>query len=127
MKRWTWKHAVWILLYAGMITTIVVVLLGVRQQVQQDAQDPVAQQHWLDWVKTAQEQSSSDGPVQRRAPRSDAPPLTLLMDRYFVACLVASCLFATALFATLVFMIQGSYNTGTVAIEKTVQEADHER
>ena len=40
MKRWTWKSAVWILLYVGMITTIVLVLLRVQDQVKNGTLDP---------------------------------------------------------------------------------------
>ena len=127
MKRWTWKSTVWILLYAGMITTIVLVLLRVQDQVQSGTLDPDAQQHWDKWVETATEQASGEGPVQRRVPQSKNPPLSVLMDQYFVVCLVTSCILATALFLTLVFMIQGSYNASRLVNQPTAEEEKHEQ
>lgn len=127
MKRWTWKYGVWILLYVGMIATIVLLLLRVQQQVQNDTLDPETQQHWDQWVETAREQASGDGPVQRRVPQSKNPPLSVLMDQYFLICLVTSCILATTLFLTLVFMIQGSYNAGRSVIEQASEKLEHEQ
>ena len=127
MKRWTWKSAVWILLYVGMITTIVLVLLRVQDQVQDGTLDPNAQQHWDQWVETAREQAAGEGPVQRRVPQSKNPPLSVLMDQYFVVCLLTSCILATALFLTLVFMIQGSYNASRRARVPAGEELEHEQ
>ena len=127
MKRWTWKSAVWILLYVGMITTIVLVLLQVQNQVQSGTLDPNAQQHWDQWVETAREQASGAGPVQRRAPQSKDPPLSVLMDQYFLVCLLTSCVLATALFLTLVFMIQGSYNAGRSVIGQASEKLEHDQ
>ena len=127
MKRWTCKSAVWILLYVGMITTIVLVLLRVQDQVQNGTLDPNAQQHWDQWVETAREQAAGDGPVQRRVPQSKNPPLSVLMDQYFVVCLLTSCVLATALFLTLVFMIQGSYNASRRAMGPAGEELEHEQ
>jgi hypothetical protein len=127
MKRWTWKYGVWILLYVGMIATIVLLLLRVQQQVQNDTLDPETQQHWEQWVETAREQAAGDGPVQRRVPQSKNPPLSVLMDQYFLVCLVTSCLLATALFLTLVFMIQGSYNARRSVIEQANEKLEHEQ
>ena len=126
MKRLTWKHYIGILLSVGMISTIVLVLLQVRQQVQSHEQDPRVQQDWLDWVETAEKQAAGEGPVQRRVPQSEAPPLTMLMGRHFFVCLVASCVLATALYVTLVFLILGSYNTNVATPDKPTEEADHE-
>ena len=127
MERWTWKSAVWILLYVGMITTIVLVLLRVQDQAQNGTLDPNAQQHWDQWVETAREQADGDGPVQRRVPQSKNPPLSVLMDQYFVVCLLTSCVLATALFLTLVFMIQGSYNASRRARGPAGEELEHEQ
>lgn len=128
MKRWSWKYIVWILLYAAMIVTILLVLLQVRQQAQRDAQNPEHQQHWEDYKgKTAEEQSSGKSPVKRDIPDSKAPPLTVLMADHFLVCLVASCVFATALFVTLVFLVQGSYNSSVATNEEPTGETDHER
>jgi len=127
MELWTWKSAVWILLYVGMITTIVLVLLRVQNQVQDGTMDPNAQQHWDQWVETAREQADGDGPVQRRVPQSKNPPLSVLMDQYFVVCLLTSCVLATALFLTLVFMIQGSYNASRRARGPAGEELEHEQ
>ncbi|MCS5572761.1 MAG: hypothetical protein NZ789_07470 [Pseudomonadales bacterium] len=127
MKRWTWKYGVWILLYVGMIATIVLLLLRVQQQVQNDTLNPETQQHWDQWVETAREQASGAGPVQRRAPQSKDPPLSVLMDQYFLVCVVTSCVLATALFLTLVFMIQGSYNAGRSVIGQASEKLEHEQ
>jgi len=127
MKRWTTKSAVWILLYVVMITTIVLVLLQIQDNVQSGTVDPDAQRHWDEWVETAREQASGEGPVQRRVPKSETPPLSVLMDEYFLVCLVTSCVLATALFLTLVFMIQGSYNASRRSSEPTSEEGKHEQ
>ena len=127
MKRWTWKYGVWMLRYVGMIATIVLLLLRVQQQVQNDTLNPETQQHWDQWVETAREQASGAGPVQRRAPQSKDPPLSVLMDQYFLVCVVTSCVLATALFLTLVFMIQGSYNASRRARGPAGEELEHEQ
>ena len=110
-----------------MITTIVLVLLQIQDNVQSGTVDPDAQRHWDEWVETAREQASGEGPVQRRVPKSETPPLSVLMDEYFLVCLVTSCVLATALFLTLVFMIQGSYNASRRSSEPTSEEGKHEQ
>ena len=125
MKHANWKNAAWLLLYLGMISTILLVLLQVRDGVQDTGRDSQRQQDWLAWVKAAREQASGEGPVQRRVPQSEAPPLTLLMEDYFLVCVCTSCILATALFITLMFLVQGSYNSRPGANEDPTGETDH--
>jgi hypothetical protein len=126
MKHLKWKHAVWLLLYLGMISTTVLVLLQVRQGVQDSGRDSQRQQEWLEWVEAARQQASGEGPVQRRVPQAEAPPLTLLMEDYFLVCACTSCILATALFLTLMFLVQGSYNRHPATNEEPSGETDHE-
>ncbi len=125
MKHLNWKHAVWLLLYLGMISTIMVVLLQVRHGVQDTGRDFQRQQDWLEWVEAARKQASGEGPVQRRVPQAEAPPLTLLMEDYFLICACTSCILATALFITLMFLVQGSYNKRPGTNEEPTGETDH--
>ena len=127
MKHLKWKHVVWLLLYLGMISTIVLVLLQVRQGVQDTGRDSKRQQEWLEWVEAARQQASGEGPVQRRVPQAEAPPLTLLMEDYFLVCVGTSCILATALFLTLMFLVQGSYNRRPATNAEPSGETDYGR
>ena len=67
---------------------------------------PQAQAQWDEW-RAGAAKLSSEGPVKRRAPKSDKPPALVLATTYFGVCLAIALLLTTVLFTTAVYFVQG--------------------
>ena len=63
--------------------------------------------NWQEWRKTVVKQNKEQGPVERRVPKSEEPPLLVLMRDHYSTCLVGALIFASAIYVSLVFMIRG--------------------
>jgi len=70
---------------------------------------PQAQAQWNEW-RTEAAKLSSEGPVKRRAPKSDKPPALVLATTYFGICLTIALVLTTVLFATAAYFIHGVLN-----------------
>lgn len=67
---------------------------------------PEAQTEWNEW-RAGAEKLSTEGPVKRRAPKSDKPPALVLATTYFGVCVTIAVLLTTVLFATAAYFVQG--------------------
>jgi hypothetical protein len=74
-----------------------------------------AQQKWDQWRDKATEDATkvrtAPGEVQRRIPRSQAPPALRLMQDYFVTCLVFALVMTSLLFAATFVLLRGAFST----------------
>lgn len=73
-------------------------------------ESPEAQAEWEEWREGAA-RLSIDGPVKRRAPRSDKPPALILATTYFKTCLTIALVLTTVLFATAAFFVHGVWTS----------------
>ena len=73
-----------------------------------------AQAQWQKW-RAGAAKLSSEGPVQRRVPKSDQPPALVLATTYFGICLAIVLVLTTVLFATAAFFVHGVWQSPGVA------------
>jgi hypothetical protein len=100
---------IWTPLYVVLIVAVVAGLWYARREALAIYTTPAARAEWQKWVAEAQRQERGEGPVRRRAPRTDQPPAAILMRDYFLTCLAAALLLVTALFWSLAFMMHGAF------------------
>ena len=74
-----------------------------------------AQGDWDRWRDEAAKLASSDGPVQRRIPRSQQPPAYVLLTEYYGLCMVAALLFGSGLYFMLAFALIGTLTPVKIA------------
>lgn len=65
-----------------------------------------AQAQWNAW-RTDAAKFATEGPVNRRIPKSDKPPALILATTYFGVCLSIALVLTTVLYGTVVFFMQG--------------------
>lgn len=102
------SNLLWLLAYATTLAAVVYSLHRTRQWVGREYSTDSAQQEWDEWRAEAERQAKGAGPVQRRVPKSDRPPVLVLMTDYYRTCLAAAVIFSSALFFTLMFMVRGA-------------------
>ena len=75
-----------------------------------------AQSEWDAWRQAASRDTGAGQPVttgvQRRLPKSEAPPALVLMRDYYTSCLVFALLMSSALFGTLMIAVRGIFERG---------------
>jgi hypothetical protein len=95
---------------AGYLATIGTILLGLRlarQSVIAEAGSPEAIAAWRDWAAETRKAPEPGEPVQRRAVKSDEPPLLILMRDHFLVIEIVSLAIGSFLFAFLGFLMTG--------------------
>jgi len=82
---------------------VVVALSQFRTRVLDELSTPEAQARWQKWKNEADQ----PGPVRRQAPKSEEPPMLVLMRDNFAAILVAALTFYSFLFGLAVLLGRG--------------------
>jgi hypothetical protein len=92
MRRWWLSPWLWVGVYLAVLIGIGVGMVRLRQQVlATDYDQQVAQ--WQKWRDEAARQDGRSGPVQREVPRTEEPPMYLLMRDHFPVIFAGSILF----------------------------------
>ena len=78
----------------------------------------VADDDWQQWREAASKDAEGDGPVRRRVPKSDDPPLLVLLTEHFWVLLVSSLVFGSVLYFLAYFFIQGTISHGAFEVRK---------
>ena len=68
---------------------------------------PTAEAEWNRWRAEAAKEDGSTGPVQRTVPKSNQPPLLILMRDYFPASLIGLLLPLSALYWFIAWLVRG--------------------
>jgi hypothetical protein len=68
---------------------------------------------WQEWKTAASKQDGTTGPVARRPPKSDEPPMLVLLRDNYAVIVVAALTFYSFLFALAVFIGRGMLRGGT--------------
>lgn len=97
----------WIAGYVLLLASFVVGLCVLRANVLAAMGTSAAEADWNRWRAEAESQNGAAGPVQRSVPKSNVPPLLLLMRDYFPAALVGLVLPVSALYWFIAWLICG--------------------
>jgi hypothetical protein len=97
-----------LIVYGLLVTLAVVGMKEARRTALQDFSTSAAVADWQKWRDAAREQSEGAGPVSRRVPKSDEPPMLVLLRDYYGMCLAAVLGFGSLSYAVLVFLFRGA-------------------
>jgi hypothetical protein len=114
--RLFWKF--WFPLYLLALGCLIAALLFARQQALSVYGTDVAREEWQEWVKEAREQEEGEGPIRRRAPKTDTPPALILMRDYFVTTLAGSVVLCSAVYWSFAFLLNGALTTRSMDIDR---------
>ena len=107
----TRTNLIWFLVYLAVISAVVWSMFEAREFAYRTLDTAQAQQDLKVWLQEARRQSEGKGPVKRRAPKSDRPPMLVLLDEHFGVCLSAAVGFGSLLFVTRMFAARASLAT----------------
>ena len=106
--RPTRRHRRWTILavtYLVTMAALVAALFHARAWVLENLGDEVHLRQWRQWVAAErQRHEDGSGPVERKIPTADGPPLLILMEESFPGVLLSVMLIATVLFALVVLV-----------------------
>src|SRR5262245_8605742 len=97
----------WVAVYLLLMAALVGGLFAVRSNVLSEMSSPAAEAQWQRWKAEAAKEDGTHGPVQRSVPKSNEPPLLLLMRDYFAACIAGLLLPITALYWFIAWLARG--------------------
>lgn len=97
----------WIAGYILLLATTIAALLALRSNIVSEMGTPTAEAQWNRWRAEAAKEDGSTGPVQRTVPKSNQPPLLILMRDYFAASLIGLLLPLSALYWFIAWLIRG--------------------
>ena len=106
-NRETMPRAIWIACYLFCMWLVVIGMIRARRAAVDGYGTESAQTAWDSWRSFAETETNTEGPVQRRSPKSDEPPALVLMRDYFYACTAFALLMSSILFGTMALMIRG--------------------
>ena len=66
-----------------------------------------AEAAWTEWREAAAEQASSEGPVQRKIPKSPLPPIRVLLMHHFGTMMAGALVFGSILYGIFCFLVRG--------------------
>jgi hypothetical protein len=106
--------------YLAGVAGIVVGLSHARAWAIEHLSTPEEQANWQKWKADASRQDGATSPVARRPPKSDEPPMLVLLRDHYPVIMVASLTFYSFLFGFAVFIGRGLIaNRATVAQSAT--------
>ncbi len=97
----------WLAAYLVLFTAIIGGMFAYRARVLSDMNTPAAEAEWNRWRAEAANENGTTGPVQRTVPKSNEPPLLILMRDYFMASLVGLLLPLSALYWFIAWLARG--------------------
>ena len=107
MFRLSPANCIWLAAYVLTMAAVVIGMRSYRTSAMAKYGSSEARADWQTW-RTAADDISRSGPVQRRPPKSTEPPPLVLMRDHFAACLGISMLLSSCLFAWFMFSARGA-------------------
>lgn len=111
----------WLLAYITIMALVSGGLIYGRSQALAIYGSEIAQEEWDAWREDAKAMAQGVGPVKRREPRSVRPPALVLMQDYFVICLVGAMLLTTVLFGTFMFFVRGAFGPAGDFVDRSAE------
>ena len=107
LPRLTVANGLWLAAYLAMTVVVVWSMVKVRRHTLAELDTPQAQADWKAWRTAVEEQAAGKGPVARRVPKSQRPPLLVLMQDHFTVCLSGALFFSSLLFVVFMLLARG--------------------
>jgi len=108
MRRWKPIYDVVLLaVYVMTIAGIGLWVLHVRKAVIAQLEDPSQLKSWQAWRAEAAAQDGMHGPVEREVPRSDVPPMLLMMRDNFPAIFFGATFFPAIILGFFLLVLRG--------------------
>ena len=103
------SNIIWLILYFAMIAAIVTGFGRGRKFAVERYGSDTAQENWDSWRSDVKEMDQEkNSPTERRVPKSPRPPMLVLMEDYYLSCMVFSIVLSSALFLTTLFVAKGA-------------------
>jgi hypothetical protein len=96
-----------ILGYLVFAAALIAGMLIARQSIVPELSSSQSQADWNAWRAEAARQDGTHGPVQRAVPKSQEPPMLVLLRDYFPACVLGLLVPLSALYAVIAWMACG--------------------
>ena len=101
-RWWQW----WFAGYLVLVGTVVGAMLWTRQSVLSDSSPLTSKSDWQEWRNDVTKQAKT-GPVERRVPKSEEPPVLVLMRDNFGVMMTGAILFSSLLYWIMAWFITG--------------------
>lgn len=111
------SYAPWLVLYAVVVTSIVVGVNSARSRALEEQSTPEAEEQWQKWREEAAKQTGASGPVQRRPPKTAQPPNLILLRDHYGLILVASIVLSSVLFGFTMFLVRGAMRSSALVAQ----------
>jgi len=111
-------------LWLALMASLTWLMFSLRDSTRAAYATGTAQAEWDEWRDEARRQSTDEGPVKRRVPKSERPPALVLMEDFFAVCLVGVLFFSTLLYAATAYMAAGALRRGEPAAGEKVHSAE---
>lgn len=99
--------------YLATLATIVLLLAWARQWAMDELARPDVQAQWQRWkAEETDRAEAAEGPVRRRPPKSDEPPLLVLLRDHFGGVLAGCLVLGSALYIFTAIVVQGVVRAG---------------
>ena len=111
-RRWL----IGLVIYCCLVDGVTYGMLQLRDWSLENYSTEKAQADWESWREETRQLSTSNGPVQRRVPKSNSPPVVRLMQDYFWTCWLAIIMMLGVIYGTMYALLIGAFGN---AIERT--------
>lgn len=101
-----------LLLQTLIVAATLLVMARVRTWAIEEMATPAGRRQWNAWREAARQQAEQAGPVRRRVPTSDEPPVVVLLRDHFATSAAATAAFLSILVWLTIGAIWGSWRRG---------------
>jgi hypothetical protein len=96
-----------LILYLAVLAGIALWVLHLRESMIAQLEQPKQVESWQEWRAAAATQDGKHGPVAREVPRSDEPPMLLMMRDDFPAIFGAAIIFPAIILGFFLLVLRG--------------------
>ena len=93
--------------YVAVLAGIVIWVLHKRESMLAQLDQPAQIEGWQEWRAAAAKQDGTHGPVAREVPRSDEPPMLMMMRDNFPAIFFAATVFPAIILGFFLLVLRG--------------------
>jgi hypothetical protein len=108
MRSWRKSYDLALLaVYVAVLAGIAIWIVRVRQSMIAQLDQPAQIEDWQEWRAAAAKQDGAHGPVAREVPRSNEPPMLLMMRDNFPAIFFAATVFPAIILGFFLLVLRG--------------------
>jgi hypothetical protein len=105
LRTWLWW---WVVGYVALAGLVIGGMFWIRQIVLTQFSTPQSIADWQAWREDVRQQQANPGPVERRIPKSEEPPVLVLMRDYFLVSLLGAAFFTSILYWIVAWFLTGA-------------------